>query len=338
VRDYDVQYVVTVVLRGGLREYEQLFAQSDRYHFTVAKRFADLDIVKVEAGSAPPEPGYAAQDSSERGIRLRFAKAIKALTHNEPEECERILDGLPASIRRQVVVLLNLATAKEFMGKLDVANRVFEQFQKLQQAGSIVQPAWYHLQTISMLKAAENARSGFERARILHSVASYYWILGYRDESLLTLDRSIQSDSAFFPSLIFRGIYSLLNGDTLRSARYLGRARLVDPVNPLVTGLSNILRDLQALRNVHGHESRIGLDLKIARQLRSLGLRENAIDELLQVDSLEPTNEECLRMLVDLYIQKARYAPALRYLRRLVALRPDKPALKEELIRLESRW
>lgn len=338
LRDYDVQYIVTVVSRGGLREYEQVFAQSKHYHFTVAKRFGDLEVVKIEKGKTAPGAVYGERDSAEDGIRVRFTKAIRALDGQKPRECESILEALPMPARRQVLVLLNLAVAKEFAGNLEVANTMFEQFHDIQQAGSIVQPASFHLEIISKLKIAEHSPSALERAQAFHAVAAYYWILGFHNQSLLMLDNSIHADSTFFPSLIFRGIYSLLNGDTLTSVQFLERAKNVEPSNSLVLGLRRIVENLKTLSRNRSRDVGIELRLDNARELKTMGLRENAIDELLRLTSAYPDNEQCLRLLVDLYYQKGRYAPALVYLKRLLRLHPEDVELQNEFRQLVSRW
>jgi tetratricopeptide (TPR) repeat protein len=338
LRDYDVRYIVTVVSRAGLREYEQLFAQSEHFHFQVAQRFADLEIVRVEKGPDDNDKKVSDNDSTETGIQQRFAGAIKMLERNKPNECEKILTALPVMARKQVPVLFNIAVAKEFTGNLDVANRMFEQFHEFQQAGSVVQPAWYHMEVISRLKAAMNAPSGIERATILQSVAAYYWIIGYRNQSLLTLDRSIDADSTFFPSLVFRAIYSLLNGDTLNSQTFLQRAQAIDASNALVRALTRILENFKILAHHVNADSNLAIRFDNVRQLSAMGLRENAIDELLEIHSQYPENTLCLQMLVDLYEQKERYSPALKYLKQLSLLKPNDPGLQTEMRQLVSRW
>jgi tetratricopeptide (TPR) repeat protein len=338
LRDYDVHYIVTVVSRAGLREYEQLFAQSERFHFQVAQRFADLEIIRVEQGPADTTAPVSEDDSTETGIQLRFAKAIRMLDQNKPKECEKILTALPVVARKQVPILFNIAVAKEFSGNVAVANRMFEQFHEFQQAGSVIQPAWYHMEIISKLNDAMNAQTGAQRAAILQNVAAYYWIIGFRSPSLHMLDRSIEADSTFFPSLVFRAIYSLLNGDTLQSRQFLRRARQIDATNVLVRALSRIHENFKRLERRENADSTFASQVDNIRQLMVMGLRENAIDGLLDLHSRYPENVQCLRMLVDLYEQKERYAPALKYLRQLSFLNPNDSALQKELEQLVNRW
>ena len=338
LRDYHVKYIVTVISRGALREYEQIFAQASRYHFNLAYRYADLEIVKVEKGPANLNVGVTDRDSTEFGIQVRYARAIRELLQNKPLVCETMLKQLPLQTRTLYPVVLNLAVAKEFAGDLKVANTMFEQFHKIQQAGSIVQPAWYHLEIISRLRAAMNDPSGPQRAEELNAVAAYYWILGFRQESLLTMDKSIAADSVFFPSVIFRAVYSLLDGDTLRSAQFLKLARHIDPENELVQNLSKLLGNLKVLATQRDPNVDLALRLENVRLLRTMGLRENAIGEALSILADYPRDSQCLRLLVDLYYQKGRYAPALVYLKRLQSLHPSDDALRQELRNLENRW
>lgn len=338
LRDYGVQYIVTVKSRGGLREYEQLFAQCDHFHFVVVKSFADLEIVKVEKGPPDLSVEVSDQDSTQRGIQLRYAKAIRELENGRPLECERLLKELPGQARKQYPVVLNIAVAKEFSGDLDVAKTMFEQFHEIQQAGSVIQPAWYHLEIISKLLDAKRNHPGVERAQDLLTAAAYYWILGFHHQSLLTFDKSIQADSAFFPPMIFRAIYSLLGGDTTKSKQCLELARHIDATNILVVDLTKVFDNLKILAHEHNRSVILTTRLDNIRLIREMGLRENAIEGLLHILAEYPDNEQALRALVDLYRQKGRYAPELEYLKRLVALRPADEELRKELNQLESRW
>jgi tetratricopeptide (TPR) repeat protein len=338
LRDYNVRYIVTAVTRGGLREHEQLFAQSACYHFQVAQRFADLEIVKIENGPPDITSNVVDSDSSETGVRNRFAKAFRMLERNNPTGCEQLLTVLPDRARNQIPVIFNLGVAKEFEGHLDDANTIFERFHQLQQAGSIIQPAWYHLEIISKLRDTSNAQSAVARAMQLQAVAVYYWILGFHHQSLMMMDRSIASDSTFFPSLIFRSIYSLIDGDTLKSGQYLERSKSIDPENILVRALSKIFEDSRTLAHRHSREDDLATRLDEIRQLRAMGLKENAIDGLLKIHTLYPDNVECLRALADLYDEKGRYAPEREYLKKLIALSPGDLSLQKNLHDLEGRW
>jgi tetratricopeptide (TPR) repeat protein len=152
------------------------------------------------------------------------------------------------------------------------------------------------------------------------------------------LDRSIAADSTFFPPLIFRAIYSLLNGDTLKSQQFLARARQLDPTNALVRALSKIFENSRILAHRHSQDVDHAIRFDDVRQLTAMGLRENVIDGLLEIHAQYPDDAQCLRMLVELYNQKGRYAPALAYLKELSALIPNDPELQKELRQLKSRW
>ena len=338
LRDYDVRYIVTVVSKGGLREFEQLFARTDKFHFEVAYRIADLEVVRVLDGPEDVRMEGSVDDTTEHGIEVRFARALRLLENDKPAECERMLDALPVQVRKQIPVLLNIAIAKEFEGNLAVASTMFEQFRNLQQAGSVVQPAWHHLEIISRLKEATKSGSASERAQRLRLAAEYYWVLGFRNQSVLTLDKSIEADSTFFPSLVFRAIYSYQMGDILHSRHFLALASQVDATNSLVEELSQILNNLRMLGRRHDRATRLKLQMDNVVQLTAMGLREDAIDRLLSILSENPNDVQCLRLLSDLYYEEGRYAPSLQYLRRLSDLRPDDPVLQKEIGQLVSRW
>jgi tetratricopeptide (TPR) repeat protein/4-amino-4-deoxy-L-arabinose transferase-like glycosyltransferase len=338
LRDYDVHYIVTLVSRGGLREFEQLFAQSDLFHFETVYRVANVEVVKVLPGEGKTVVGVSPQDSSQTGIELRFKKAVRLLGRGKVEECVANLNTFPAYVRRESPIVFTVGVADEFTGKLAEAKKIFERFHGYQQAGSFLLQSWYHLEIISRLTNAMNASEGYEAAQNLQVVAAYYWALGYRNQSLVMLDRAIRADSAFFPAVIFRAIYSLQNGDTATSAYFFGKAKSLDPSNVLVPAFGKILDNLRLLNRRHDAESDTALQMDNVRQYLKIGLRENAIDGLLSLYEQNPGDQDCLRMLVELYKQKRRFEPALVYLRKLEALRPDDVALHDEIRALESRW
>jgi predicted Zn-dependent protease len=106
----------------------------------------------------------------------------------------------------------------------------------------------------------------------------------------------------------------------------------------LVTGLGTILDIRSRLARTIDPLVIRDLRYEVASQLKGIGLREEAVDELLIILKRSPDDVRSLRLLVDVYVEKERYEPARFYLRKLVALEVDDQTLRGELQDLEKRW
>ena len=338
LRDYRVQYVVTVYSRGGLRDYESQFARSGEFRFVTVDRIANIEIVRVFPNGEEKGAQSGGTDSAEFAGRSTFDKALQLIQEDRSQQAESLLTRLPEQFQRQVPVQMNIAIAKEFEGELDSADNILARFRGLQQAGSAVQQAWYHEQLIAALRNAGTLPRGPERADLYHRAALDLWNLGYRRQSMRFLDSAIAADHQYFPPFAFRAVCAMQIGDTLSSRRSLETARRLDPTNVFVTTLGSIL-DLKA-RLARARELRTvdSLRYEIAFRTRAIGIREESIEELLAILGQVPDDEKALRLLVDVYVEKERYEPARFYLSKLVLLKPQDESLGKELKELESRW
>jgi 4-amino-4-deoxy-L-arabinose transferase-like glycosyltransferase/tetratricopeptide (TPR) repeat protein len=338
LRDYAVPYIVTVHSKGGLREYESQFGRSTKFKFATVQLIGNVEIVGVYGRDQHIPDTPALIDSSELVDRMHFGEAMHLLQEDRPAEAESLLVRLPVQLLRQAPVSFAVGAAKELAGHLDEAEAIFEQFQSLQQAGSVVQQAWYHLDAIARWKAAERAAPGTDRAERFQGIALSYWGLGYRGHAAALLDRAIQEDGSFFPALIFRAICSLQLNDTTSARIYLGKSQKVDPTNSLIHGVAEILDIKSRISRTHVAGETSSLRLDLAENLRAVGLREEALDELHLNVQTNSNDIRSLRMLVDIYLEKRRFASARTYLRNLVSRAPGDVALKEELENLQRRW
>ncbi len=338
LRDYRVQYIVTVLSRGGLREYESQFARSVKFDFVTVQRIANIEVIRVYPKKEGNASEQAKSDSADFAGRSLFDKALRLIQLDRPVEAETLLTNLPDQFRTQVPILLNIAIAREFEGHLVEAERILERFRLIQQAGSAVQQAWYHQELIARIRDAARIPTGTAKAEMFHRVALDYWQLGYRRQCMRFLDSSIVQDGTFFPALIFKAICAAQLGDTTTLRKALDKARAFDPMNVLVKGLESIKDERSQLARSNDPHEVIAVRIAMAGQLRAIGLREEAIDELLASLKRNPDNVQVLRMLVAIYEEKGRYAPAVFYLKRLVELHPEDVTLREEMTGLKSRW
>lgn len=328
LRDYAVKYIVAANWRAALNEYETLFAQSKRFDFILRYRAGNAEVYEVVLkGAIAAEQREVAADSS---ASARYDKALRVL-EDEPLQAEKILKELAPQTGGHGAIVFHIGVAEEFAGQLDSASALFRKFTSLSQAGAYIQMAWYHQEIISRISLAEAASNPDERARRFNVVAINYWELSYCKQAMNMLDRSLESEPDFFPSLITHALFSYQLGNLASSRTYLRRAQQLEPSNSLVLGLSTILDCEDSLRKNISQERRRDLQLEIARSNIGMGVREIAIDELLTLLRDDPANRRALRLLAETYDLKRRYAPAIQMYRRLAALQPTDSTVIEKL-------
>ena len=340
LRNYGVEFVVSLVSRGGLREHEVLFAQSLRFRFATAYRVANVEVVRVipRGGPEGPGPGGRTPVTRDDSVRADFARGMALLEEEQPAKAESLFTRLSRRIGRYGALMLHIGIAKEFAGHLTAADSVFAQFRYVPQAGSYLQQAWYHQEITARLRRAEAAAVPQLRANLYHIVGVNEWEVGFRNRALQLLDESAAADSGYYPALIFKAIFDYELGRLDDARVMLERARPYAPDNILTTGLDSVLQASAQLTRAGGSPVGIPLMLRRGRLLEAMSLREEAIDDFLHVLRLDPDNREALRRVADLYFLKAIYEPAFRYYRRLAALGGADSAVSDRLRTLEQRW
>lgn len=316
LRDYGVKYIVATNWRAIMNEYETLFAQSKRFAFQLVYRVGNAEVYEVKQRDKIIDQmkGIRADSS----FSSRYDDALHVL-EDDPKKSEEILNNLAMKIGMGGPVGLHISVAKEFAGQYDSAEVLLKKFAPLPQAGSQILLAWYHQEIISRIKRAESAPSPAERARRFHIVAINYWELGYCKQAMKMLHRSLEADSSFFPSLITSALFSFQQADTASSRKYLQKAKELEPSNNLVEGLTTVIHCIDSLYKTSSRVKHQELRLKIAEANISMGIRERAIDDLLEVLRENPINTRALHLLAETYEAKRRYAPAVQMYKRIVA-------------------
>jgi len=334
LRDYGVKYVVAARWWSPINEYETLFAQTDRFVFIPVYTVGNVDVYEVKLKEiSSGEKGITLPNA---GVNSLYDQAISVL-EDEPLKSEKILKGIVSGTEGYTMVTFQIGVAKEFSGQLDSAAAIFENFRLLPQAGSYLQLSWYHLEMISRLKTALSVTSG-QRSWLYHSLAVTYWGLGYRKRAMLMLPQSLKADSQLYPALIASTIFSLEKGDTGTAWAYLDKARSLDSSNIFVDGLTKIQKCLDTLRVATIHSRQIEMRLNIIEAYIAMGLREDAIDDLLAILRLDPLNKPALHLLADLFELKHRYEPALRIFLKIIAIDSTDNEVKKKILELSARF
>jgi len=336
VRDYRATYLVSVVSTKYLREFEVLINMSSRFRFETVYRIGNVEVLKILPKDIPhPVVQEEGARSSSDSIRADFAHALALLNTNAAAQAESLFQSITNRIGTFGPVILYAGIAKEFAGSLDAAESSLQHFRTQPQAGSFVQDAWYHLEIIARLRAANSKQNPSERAAKFNELAVNYRELGFKKQSYTMLTRSLESDSLFFPSLILTGVFFLQDGQMDSARKFLRAARRIDSTNTLARHLWEIAH-YPFDSPPTDRATQLSRRLVAARLFEECGMREDAIDMYLAVLREAPANESALRNLSAIYEIKLRYSLALEYTIKLLERRSSDAALIDQQSRLRS--
>lgn len=335
MRDYHVRYLVSVIMNGGVGEFDGLMSQS---RFCCFRRVFCAGTVEVyEIDEKNGRERSIEFDSSYSGVmRTRFSDACRTI-EKDPQHASDEFNHLEQEYGPFRYFVFESAVAKEFLGQMDSAVHSFESFRSAPQAGAYIHQGWYHQEIISRLKAAGLAAASYDRANRYYIAAVNYWEMGYRLQALKILERSFREDTTFFPSLIFQSVFSLENGDTLAAKEFYKKAASLNTGNKLITKLRSVWSAFDSLHSSPEKQTVIRLHLRIAASYRSMGVNEMAIDEFEKILKIEGGNIDALSALADLYEMKQRWYPAYQCTRRLLLADPNNLTWKEKCAELEKR-
>ncbi|MBM4161015.1 MAG: hypothetical protein FJ217_07945 [Ignavibacteria bacterium] len=354
LRDHRVGFLVVLVSNPGIRELEFQMQQSRKFTFETAYRVGNLEVVEVfyqplDLAYAKAWPGAqtrkwvaseadSQQVDEEQKVRSLYRLGIRLLESGEYERGAGIFQVLWGVTGGSGGVVLFRAIALEFMGKTDEAQQIFDRFRNQPQAGPFLKHAWYHTQLMAHIRQADEDTAQGVKSMIYHMVSANYWDLGFRYRANEMLSRSLETDSAFSPALVFGCYYALQQAEYNQAKSYLARLKVVDPRHLMVSPLQSLFHALDSLRSARNVKERVNARLSVARLYASMGLAELAIDQVLLVLKDDPRNAEGLKGLADLYEQKRRNAPAIRVLNQLLEVEPSNALARARRDSLVSLW
>ncbi|MBI3006261.1 MAG: hypothetical protein HYY49_12725 [Ignavibacteriales bacterium] len=352
IRDYGIGNLMSTESALGVKEFETQMSASRRFNFQELGAVGAIHVLKVEqkqdvalqGGSTQPrgkpERNKTRDDEGSpprAGQSNGFLAGLDLLETN-PAKAESIFVELWKTKKGVATIVFQIALAKEFADSLEQASAMFKSFVTLGQAGWFLSQSLAHQEIIATLQEAKTERDPLRRAEKFQRVAVSYWELGFRKRAMEMLARSLASDANFFPSLIFGSLYALQAGDTTASREFHNKAASIEPANELVQGLTVLFQHRDSLGFNLSSIRKEGVRVGIAESYVRMGLRENAIDELLFVLSRNPKNRDALELLADIYIVKRRFAPARRALSRLLALNPDDRNALQKMDAVLEKW
>jgi tetratricopeptide (TPR) repeat protein len=344
LRDYGVKYVVAVHWQATLNECEPLFAKSKKFEFVLVHRVGNVQIFEVRrkgeqyGKSENIIPVYQkAMPTGQSDIDLSYNKALHLL-EDDPAKAEPVFLDLASQVKNSTVMEYYLGVTKEFLGQIDSANMIFEKYSSYMQAGIFARMAWQHQEIISQLKNASYNNNPYERVMIFHMLAKDYWNLGFRKQAIKMLDRALEIDSTYRPVIESYAVYAFLQGDTVSAENYLKKCQKIESYNIFASNFISTVQYIHALQNTANPAKQRELRLKIAKSYITIGLLENAIDELQALLYSNRSDITAIRLLGELYEIKNLYEPALRCYKTLLILDPMDREAERKISILSARF
>lgn len=351
IRDYQVPYLISVNDQYGPNEYAFILPAVRHYRFVPEFRSGDIEVLRI----TPDAAGSSARGKSEKlfadttqgistapqnrgDVRQVFISAIELLYADRATEASGIFGRLRRYEHIAMPATYYAGVAAELAGRFDDARALFEGLRKFPQSASYVKQARYHLEIIDRLQGAAKSNNTDEKLSAYQSASLAYWDLGFRPRALDILHTAMRISPNFFPSYVFGTVFELQLGDTAAAQTYATRAESLNPRQDISRSLKTVFLQLDSLRMTRSPEGAPERRRTIARQYISLGLNNMAIDELLDIVRTNPSDAMALRLLADVYIARDCYLPAVRTLRKLVAIDPGNVWGKNELLRLVEMW
>ena len=117
LRDYSVKYIVSVISKVGLNEFDALMSRSQKYKFIPVYRIANVEVYRV----SQPKDIISKNRTillSDTSVHSLYCTALDIIEEH-PTEAIHLLNRIPHKIGGYSDVSLAIGIAREFEGKLD---------------------------------------------------------------------------------------------------------------------------------------------------------------------------------------------------------------------------
>jgi tetratricopeptide (TPR) repeat protein len=337
IRDYNVPYIVSVVDYNGLNEFGFQMVVSKRFKFESVFRAGDVEIFQVKPKSVKDTFISPSTISDTTNYSL-FKLAVYSLERSNYSKADSLLSLLWKRTDGGAPVVFYTALLREFQGKYEEANKLLQIFKSLPQAGALVEQAYFHQTIIERRIEAERETVDVLKATLYHFASMNYWELGFHQQAQEMLQRSINTKRDFFPAYVFGVFYALDEGDTLKAKKMFESLKRLSGTPAVASSFKKIFSWIDSMKSCNNQLERSRFHLQLGKEYLIIGLREMAIDQLLILLKENPNNQDGLKLLGDLYVEKRRYFPALRALDRLFALNPSNKEIALCIEALLERW
>lgn len=318
IRDYDVEFLVSQTDRLGFNEFEVQISQTKRYDFSLATKIGKLNIYRINK----------VQERTLDNNQNRFQESISNLYDDKIIEAELTFDSLYNENPLNSKIIFYAGVAKSLLNKYSDAEKYFKILEGFPQVGIFLNEINLHRRINQLMKYANTYPQQF--ANYKTRAAASYWTVGFEKYAYDLLDSVINSDSLFSPAYVFKLHFALKQNNISDAKNALYKLTQLDSANNLLTTYNNLISRTDSILHFYTKNELGKAYLMNAKDYYALGVYEDAIDNLYLCLNIEPDNTEALKLLVDIYILKNRFAPAKKYLEKILSKKTDDSLAKEK--------
>ena len=309
MRDYGVKYLVSLTSTDGSSEFEFQMLQSLKFSFVPCAAYGNVEVFQVF-------PKAARQSGDTAGEGSLFRVGVGMMDEGRYGEAAQLFSQLERAYPNNILNKFYLGIARSFAGDYRTADSIFTGFRAYSQAGVYLFPAIQHQR---LMKIRQDALSAADAGGLLASAASEYWNMGFHSFARALLNEAVTRDPSNAVAAIY-GIYFSLNSGRVADAQYFLTHLERSGNDPVQTGrFAELVGQCDSL----GKDAPGGAKRHFRRAASlcvELKMYDGAISNLLGVLREDPNDTGIMLALADLYVTKARYAPALALIDSVLAV------------------
>lgn len=319
LRDNGVDYLLSAEENAPNRPYEFAMSESKRFWFEPIHVLNGLQLYKVHSSwterPAAARSEAAVADTSTAAGHLRWGRTL--LLRGEYSYAEWEFANAFAEGSSPALTIYQMTVAFALAGQRFEATKALAKLYRMPQSTSYIPAATMHLRMMETLLNAPNNTGTAQKSEDLFSVAAFYWNFGYYNQGY-SLDREIlKEDSSYFVGLLWGWDYAKTLGDEKQAKRYLTTLESIDRTNPVVAGYRAIAAIDDTLGRSNNPSERSRLELEQGKIYWSIGLYDEAFDNLEHSIGDDRHNSAAYEYLSQCF-EAMKHPWALRKVRRMM--------------------
>jgi tetratricopeptide (TPR) repeat protein len=303
LRDNGAEYIVSAGVGENNRPYEFAMKETDRFWFEPVYALNGLLLYKVHSAFVePPPPDAIAPSLSDTNTAAGFLRLGRTLLLKG--DCPRAIDAFAKAFSRgsnPPLTMFEMTIAYAMAGQRAEANKSLELLYQLPQSTSYIPAATVHLRAMEDYLNAKNIQGLYHRSSELFNVAGFYWNFGYPNQGYTILRDILKEDTTYFVGLLWGWDYANRLGDAKQAHVYFKMLESLDPTNAVVTGFRSINAIDDSLRRLNNPVDQSRLLLEKGKTLWSIGLFDDAFDNVERSIGKNRSNKAAQQYLAELF-------------------------------------
>lgn len=304
LRDYGVEYVISAGMNEYPRPYEFIMKETKRYWFEPVHSLSGLVLYRVHHSLIEPPPtedGTSDTHPDSTTARGMLDRGRTLLLNGKYADAIAEFNNAGNRGINPTMVAYQMTIAYAMSSQQVEASKWLQKLYSMPQSTSYIPAARMHLQAMDTYRAAGSTTDLYQRSSQLFDVAALYWNFGYRSQGFSLLRDILQKDTTNFVSLLWGWDYAMELGNEHQAASYLKTLVSIDRTNAVVKGFRAITAINDTLRRTKNPRERSRLVLDAARTYSSIGLPDEAFDQVERSIAEDRTNDSAYRYLIELF-------------------------------------